>query len=473
LTNTDAASHDHLDLDQLALPQAKTQRGLRSFLRAAAFVALFFIFLNTPLTATPLFVIGISIAVPVVLVWLGYIRPYRRSVLRLLSARDILHEALPDIPRPALTASRLFPFQIGAFLSLLVAAVSATLNQRWYIPYADWTAVMAALLAALLLLWMALGFLLDYGKLDRNGRAFIRGRIVDWTIAIGLFLLLVSILPAEVWRAADPLGRETISLVILYILGLLAFYGVLWANAMLPHQWALAPLARADYDAALRRVDLLLRLRPQNIQFKSLRGFILLTGARAREAEAVLRDLLANPQTHFQTLSAAACNTGYALMAQERFDEALPFLEAAIRMQPEYGTLYSAVASYYVRQKLNPERALEFMGRAIELTPRPKGRGLARYTWASLLGSQAVAAAMAGEDRIADESLNMAFADADKRFIPGVASLHYDAGRVAQMRGDLAGARSHFERAVALDPRGHGGWMAERALRELDGVETV
>jgi tetratricopeptide (TPR) repeat protein len=243
---------------------------------------------------------------------------------------------------------------------------------------------------------------------------------------------------------------------------------VLNTNMRLPQQWVSgAPLARGDYDGALRRVDFLLRWRPHNTLFQSMRAILLLFAARPEEAERITRGLLANPETMSANLGITATNLGYALLGQRRYDEALPLLEAGVHILPEYGTTYSGVAGYYLRQKIEFQRALELKNRAVELTPRPKKRkGIECYGWVTLLSGLAEAAALAGDDARADAALNQAFADCDRGFIPGLANLHTDAGLIARHRGNEADAYSHFAHAAELDPHGYAGQQARDALNE-------
>jgi tetratricopeptide (TPR) repeat protein len=317
---------------------------------------------------------------------------------------------------------------------------------------------------------MCLDFFRTYPRLDKNGRAYLRGRVMDWTLAIALLVFWMAIFPSALWQALDPFARDPLILLVAHILAFFGLLGTFNGNALLPARWTFGgPLIRGDYDGAIHRIDRLLRFRPQNILFKSWRGYVLLLAGRYDEAERLWRDLLLNSQTNGGTLGIAASNLGYALMGQERFDEALPYLEVGVRMTPELGSIYSGVATYYLRQNIEPERSLEFMSHAVALTPRPKKlKGLEAYLWSTLLSSQAVAAVRSGEQSLTDNSLNLAFADSDPRFLPGVAGLHYDAGRVAQARGDTAGAESHFTRAIELDPHGHVGKQASRARREIE-----
>jgi tetratricopeptide (TPR) repeat protein len=336
-----------------------------------------------------------------------------------------------------------------------------------YVPY--WEVIVTAVLAvaAALLAWMSVALIRVYPKQDANGRAFLRGRVMDWTAAILLLLLFISVFPAWAWQQLDPKGINIVALSIVSLLGIAAFAVVLWANQRLPIYWVFhGPLQRGDYEGALRRVDLLLRWRPQNIYFKSLRGILLLLAVRSGEAETMMRELLANPHTNGMSVATSATNLGYALLGQKRYDEALLFLEAGVRIQPEYGSLYSGVASYYSRQKIEAQRDLELRNRALELTARPKKlRGIDSYMWASLLSGLAVAAAQAGDDARANAALNQAFQDCDRRFLPAVAAVHCDAGLVAQAQGFAADAESHFAHAIELDPNGHAGHTARQALQ--------
>jgi tetratricopeptide (TPR) repeat protein len=201
-----------------------------------------------------------------------------------------------------------------------------------------------------------------------------------------------------------------------------------------------------------------------------MRAILLLLAVRVEEAERATRDLLANPHTPWATLASSATNVGYALLGQKRYEGALTFLEAGVHIMPEYGSLYSGVASYYSRQKIEPQRAMKLRNRALELTARPKKlRGIDSYMWVGLLSGLAVAAARAGDDARANVALNQAFKDCDRRFLPALAVVHCDAGLIARLQGHEADAQSHLAHAIELDPLGYAGHVAREAMAEAQG----
>lgn len=468
LTDGNTSMHDTLDLDQLAQEVQARQQASKGGVwmqraRAVLLVAAVYLFFTFNIFMPALIVAAVNIA-PAIVLFLVYAPQFRRNIVELRRARELLHHLLPDLPRPAMHYPLLFPWQIATLIALLLAATTVFMYQK-YVP--EWEAILAVLLAAAaaLVAWMSAALIRAYPTQDANGRAFLRGRVMDWTAAILLLLLLTNILPAWLWQQLDPAGISIMALFVLSLLGIIAFTAVLSANQRLPVYWVFqGPLERGDYDGALRRVDLLLRWRPQNVYFQSMRGILLLFAVRPDEAERVTRDLLANPHTHGPTLASSATNLGYALLGQKRYDEALPFLEAGVRIMPEYGSLYSGVANYYSRQKIETQRALALRNRAVELTPRPKKvRGIDSYMWVGLLSGLAVAAARAGDDARANAALNQAFKDCDRRFIPVLAVVHCDAGLIAQLQGHEADAQSHFAHAIELDPHGYAGHVARGA----------
>jgi tetratricopeptide (TPR) repeat protein len=465
------AVRDTLDLEQLAKEvQARRQASKGGVwmqrARAVLLVAGVYVFFTFNILTPALIVVAVNLA-PVIVLFLVYAPQFRRNIGELRRARELLHHLLTDLPRPEMHYPTLFPWQIATLIALMLAATTVFMYQR-YVP--EWEAILAVLLAAAaaLVAWMSLALIRAYPTQDANGRAFLRGRVIDWTAAVLLLLFLTNALPAWLWQQLDPAGINIMALFVLSLLGIIAFTAVLSANQRLPVYWVFhGPLERGDYDGALRRVDLLLRWRPQNIYFKSMRGILLLFAMRPDEAERVTRDLLANPHTNGATVATSATNLGYALLGQKQYGDALPFLEAGVRIMPEYGSLYSAVASYYSRQKIEPQRAMELRNRAVELTPRPKKvRGIESYMWVGMLSGLAVAAAQAGDDARANVALNQAFKDCDRRFIPVLAVVHCDAGLIARLQGHEADAQSHFAHAVELDPHGYAGHVAREALQE-------
>ncbi len=471
MTDASTPMHDTLNLDQLAQDvQARRQasKGGVWIQRARALllvVGAYVFFTSNELL--PILLLAAAIGGPVIAIVLMYAPQFRRNIFELRRAHDMLRHLLPDLPRPDIHYPTLFPWQIATLIALLLVATTIWMYQQ-YVP--EWQMIVTVLLvaAAGLLAWMSVALIRAYPTQDANGRAFLRGRVMDWTGAILLLLMLTSIFPAWLWQQLDPAGSNFMTLFFVYIVGIIAFTIVLVANQRLPVYWVFrGPLERGDYDGALRRVELLLRWCPQNIYFKSMRAILLLFAVRPDEAEQLTRDLLANPHTNSATLASTATNLGYALLRQNRYDDALPFLEAGVRIQPEFGSLYGGVASYYSRQKIEPQRALELRNRAVELTPRPKKlRGIESYMWVGLLSGLAVAAAQAGDDSRADAALNQAFKDCDRRFIPALATVHSDAGLIARLRGHEADAQSHFAHAAELDPNGHGGHVARGAARD-------
>jgi tetratricopeptide (TPR) repeat protein len=326
---------DTLNLDQLAEEVQARQQASKGGVwmgrvRAVLLVAAVYVFFTFNVFTPALIVVAVNLA-PVIVLFLVYAPQFRRNILELRRARELLHHLLPDLPRPAMNYPTLFPWQIATLIALLLAATTVFMYQR-FVP--EWEAILTGLLAAAaaLLAWMSLALIRAYPKQDGQGRAFLRGRMMDWTAAILLLLLLTNVLPAWLWQQLDPVGINIMALFVLSLLGIIAYSAALSANQRLPVYWVFrGPLERGDYEGALRRVDWLLRWRPQNIYFKSMRGILLLFAVRVEEAERVTRDLLANPNAHWTTLASSATNLGYALLGQKRYDEALPFLEAGVR----------------------------------------------------------------------------------------------------------------------------------------------
>jgi tetratricopeptide (TPR) repeat protein len=435
--------------------------------RAVLLVAAIYVFFTFNIFTPALIVVAVNLA-PVLMLFLVYAPQFRRNILELRRAHELLHHLLLDLPRPDRHYPTLFPWQIATLIALLLAATTVFMYQR-FVP--EWEAILAVILfaAAALAAWMSLPLIRAYPGQDANGRAYLRGRVLDWTAAVLLLLFLTNAFPAWLWQQLDPAGVNITALFVLSLLGIMALTVVFSANQRLPAYWVFrGPLERGDYDGALRRVDWLLRWRPQNIYFKGIRGILLLFAVRPGEAEQATRELLTNPNTHWTTLASSATNLGYALLGQKRYDEALPFLEAGVRIMPEYGSLYSGVANYYSRQRIEPQRALDLRTRGIELTTRPKKlRGIDSYMWAGMLSGLAVAAARAGDDARANVALNQAFKDCDRRFIPAVAVVHCDAGLVARLQGHEADAQSHLAHAIELDPHGYAGHVAREAMEEM------
>lgn len=263
---------------------------------------------------------------------------------------------------------------------------------------------------------------------------------------------------------ADPLLFALVAIVVSSALGLsllqLAFVAPFW--------WVFGALRRADYAAALRRVERLRRLQPGSAATGFLQGTVLLFAGRHAEAELCLRECLARGQLDAVVSQAVALEKlGWALVEQGRYAEAIRIFEASLGLKAGRGGPYHGLAEVYLRQGIEPERALELAGRALEYGRQRFGvRAVDRYVVGEMWANQAWALAMLGRHAEAEQALEQAFTRADRGFKPALAGLYYRAGQVTRLRGAGESAADRFRRACQVDPLGSYGQLAARALGE-------
>jgi Tfp pilus assembly protein PilF len=287
--------------------------------------------------------------------------------------------------------------------------------------------------------------------------------VVYFVLAVSVGMLVINV----VWTSGtggwlSRVGDAVFTL--LTIMGAVVFGALVISMSVLPTYWALAPLRRTDYAGALRRVRFLGRWYPQSATFLYLRGTVHRFAGEYGEAEARLRESLAQ-RGDFSALSAALENLGRTLIGQGRYEEAAKTLAGAIEIRPEGCGPYIALAEVYLRQGLQPERALELLARAQENKAKSFLRRRAdRYQWGQIWASRAWALALQGLYAEADAALEGAFQVRDPKFAPGLADLHCRAGQVMRLRGDEAGAVEHWRQAQQVDPQGEGGQWATQLL---------
>ncbi len=152
-------------------------------------------------------------------------------------------------------------------------------------------------------------------------------------------------------------------------------------------------------------------------------------------------------------------------MLQGRYEVALRTYEAAAQVNAGWGGAYSGMAEVYLRRDVEPERALALIDRALERKTRSwVSRRFDRHILAQMHADRAWALGLLGQAGESRAELEKAFQVAGRRFKPGIASVHYRAGRVFLALHDDQQADEHFRRAQALDS-GSSGIQAGQMLR--------
>lgn len=157
-------------------------------------------------------------------------------------------------------------------------------------------------------------------------------------------------------------------------------------------------------------------------------------------------------------------NLGYALLLQERYDEAMRCLESAIQICPNSSNAYASLADVYLYRDVDPERALELIEQGEQFF------GLMSYAYGlgvAIRGSRAFALALSGQHLEAEKALAQGFREVNKKQKPALASLYLSAGHVKRLAGKQAEAVADFNRVREIDPSGIFHDLANRALRAL------
>jgi tetratricopeptide (TPR) repeat protein len=118
-------------------------------------------------------------------------------------------------------------------------------------------------------------------------------------------------------------------------------------------------------DRALLRLERLQRFHLTHTALLFHKATVLLLADRNQDAEQVFRRCLKSPESTMQQ-SLILVNLGYLLLEQKRYAESAQALDEAIRMRPEGATAHSTRAEVFLRQGIEPERALELLDRGIQ-----------------------------------------------------------------------------------------------------------
>jgi len=247
----------------------------------------------------------------------------------------------------------------------------------------------------------------------------------------------------------------------------LVLIGLVWlAQLLVPFLWALAALKRGDYETAVRRARWMEQVHTSRSVFQDLGGVALFLAGRYEEAKAVLEEGIRSIRREVAAGGGAGVDgVGCVLAAQGRYDEAIETFEASLAMSPKDPCPCNDLANALLEQGGAPERALELTDRGLVLFRASlPHRLLERYVHGNLWANRAWALAQLGRDSEAGQALDRALDVADRSFVPELAGVLYCAGRTELVRGDRVRAAEHLSRACQLDPAGHYGRLAARAL---------
>lgn len=209
------------------------------------------------------------------------------------------------------------------------------------------------------------------------------------------------------------------------------------------------------------------RLKPEMVEAQLQLGMALSMDGRTEEAGRVLDDALRREPSNPRVLHARAL----AHLKQGQAGKALELLDKALAQRKDYAA--AVVARGDALQALGrSEQALETYQRAVAMAP---GSSLPHALMAQTLAhlkrpaeaekayrealridpeniriANNLAVLLANQKTSLDEALSLAKRAADKE--PGRGTFFDTLGLVLQARGDTAGARQAFERALTLEP---------------------
>jgi tetratricopeptide (TPR) repeat protein len=230
--------------------------------------------------------------------------------------------------------------------------------------------------------------------------------------------------------------------------------------------WAAYPaLKRGEYDLALRRLAAIAWFsRRAPVLF--LKGTVLMFAGRSAEGEGSLRQSLVGEKSPVHK-SLALVNIGYTLLGQGRYNEAKQALEEGIALRPDGAVAYSTLAEVYLRQGIEPQKALDLLDKGIQYK-QDSDRQLTvdLHILGYLYANRAWALALLGHPAEADGALDEARKYSAVDIKPGAAGVHYRIGRVLLAEKRNKEAAEEFRQARQTDPKGVYATLSEAALRD-------
>jgi tetratricopeptide (TPR) repeat protein len=230
--------------------------------------------------------------------------------------------------------------------------------------------------------------------------------------------------------------------------------------------WAAYPaLKRGEYDLGLRRLARIPWFS-KSAPVHFLKGTLLMFAGRIAEAEAALRQSLVG-ETSSVHKSLVKVNIGYTLLGEGRYNEAKQALEEAIALRPDGAVAYSTLAEVYLRQGIEPQKALDLLDKGIE-RKRASGRQMTvdLHIFGYLYANRAWALVLLGHPVEANEALDEARKYSAVDIKPGAAGVHYRIGQVLLAEKRNKEAAGEFRQARQIDPKGIYASLSEAALRD-------
>ncbi|MBA3874016.1 MAG: hypothetical protein ABI970_15565 [Chloroflexota bacterium] len=214
------------------------------------------------------------------------------------------------------------------------------------------------------------------------------------------------------------------------------------------------------YTGGLPRVNTALKVLPASHRLLYFRAIFIYQNQQFTDAEFIIRKMLAsrtdyaNPNVVVELLMLSEC-----WMRQQRFEEVMAILEAAIKISPIASLTYADLAEWYLDHEVDAERAVDLLDIALANTPTKQ---VILYAAQQAISAQALA--LTGRTIRAKASINTALDAIDKMAAITASEVNRRIGYAYMALAETEAARSHFTRAVELDPNGLYGNLARQAL---------
>jgi tetratricopeptide (TPR) repeat protein len=193
---------------------------------------------------------------------------------------------------------------------------------------------------------------------------------------------------------------------------------------------------------------------------------ILIQLGRASEAEEILRRM-AETEKEAKPRTLVMSQLGHVLMRRQQYDEAMECFQLALRMWPERGSTYRAIAEWHLRRGDNSAEALRWARLAVEkekagpgLSPDSKELCLmedfSTLAWAVAVHSHDGAEV----DRLCEQ---IAFPAITPYCSLAMSSFQF--GKAWAAVGNITDSAAQFEAAIQRDPKGL--WAREAAAHRV------
>ncbi len=220
-------------------------------------------------------------------------------------------------------------------------------------------------------------------------------------------------------------------------------------------------LSNCNYDRALWYLNLVNGVAPGFSL--SMRSRIMTDTGQLDEAKVLIskRLTLLNATESAETYASELSVLGCVRSRQGHYAEAEDIFNTVLEINPDNHTAEVYLAEIYLEQGHGATRALELLNGFI--TKQNQLLGNPNW-WGSVYGNKAWALALLGELVASEAAIDEGFAHVNSKYKPGLASLHWRAGRALLLSGKADRAHAHFRTALLIDPKGVSGRLTAAEL---------